>query len=162
MKFINFIANYVLLTSPQIQHNYFFDKIINFIPLISEDFRNICDAEIPYPDLGKAVQSLTLDRSPGPDGLTANFYKHFWEDVKTLLFQTLKETKDNPSLPQTMKQGLIVLIPKPGKDSKVLDNWRPITRLSNDYKMLTRIFSNRLKTGLEQIISVTQSGFMRG
>ncbi len=41
----------------------FFDKIINFSPQISEDFRNICDVEITYQDLGKAVQSLTPERS---------------------------------------------------------------------------------------------------
>lgn len=61
-----------------------------------------------------------------------------------------------------MRQGLIVLIPKPGKDPKILGNWRPTTLLNNDYKLLTHIFSNRLKEGLCQIISETQSGFMRG
>ena len=41
-------------------------------------------------------------------------------------------------------------------------SWRPITLLNNDYKILTHIFSNRLKEGLPQIISDTQSGFMKG
>lgn len=46
--------------------------------------------------------------------------------------------------------------------TQILDNWRPITLLNNDYKILTHIFSNRLKEGLSQIISDTQSGFMKG
>ncbi len=66
------------------------------------------------------------------------------------------------SLSHTMKQGVIILIPKPGKDPKILDNLRPITLLNNDYKLLAHIYSNRLKSGLSQIISNTQSGFMRG
>lgn len=86
------------------------------------------------------MHCLTHDRSPGPDGLTANFYKHFWEDIKDILFHTLKETIANLSLPHTMRQGVIVLIPKPGKDNKILDNWRPITLLNKDYKLLTHIF----------------------
>lgn len=61
-----------------------------------------------------------------------------------------------------MRQGVIVLITKSGKDPKILDNWRPITLLNNDYKILTHIFSNRLKEGLPQIISDTRSGFMKG
>ncbi len=78
-----------------------------------------------------------------------------------LLSETLKETINKSLLPPTMRQGVIVLTPKSGKDPKILDNWRPITLLNNDYKILTHIFSNRLK-GLPQIISDTQSGFMKG
>uniref|UniRef100_A0A3B3D2N2 Reverse transcriptase domain-containing protein n=1 Tax=Oryzias melastigma TaxID=30732 RepID=A0A3B3D2N2_ORYME len=61
-----------------------------------------------------------------------------------------------------MKQGVITLIPKPGKDSTFLDNLRPITLLNTDYKLLTHIFANRLKSGITQIISETQSGFIKG
>lgn len=59
-----------------------------------------------------------------------------------------------------MKQGVITLIPKPGKDSQLLDNYRPISLLNNDYKILTYIYTNRLKRGLDQIISETQTGFV--
>lgn len=61
-----------------------------------------------------------------------------------------------------MKQGIITLIPKPGKDPKQIDNRRPITLLNNDYTIRTHIYANRLKTGITQIISDTQSGFIRG
>lgn len=59
-----------------------------------------------------------------------------------------------------MKQGVITLIPKPGKDGKLLDNYHPISLLNNDYKILTYIYTNRLKRGLDQIISETQTGFV--
>lgn len=61
-----------------------------------------------------------------------------------------------------MKQGIITLIPKPGKDAKLIDNLRPITLLNNDYKILTHIYTNRLITGITQIVSETQSGFIKG
>ncbi len=62
----------------------------------------------------------------------------------------------------TMKQGIIKLIPKPGKDLLYLDNWHPITLLNSDYKILAALYANRLKLCLREIISVTQSGFMKG
>uniref|UniRef100_A0A669EBX3 Reverse transcriptase domain-containing protein n=1 Tax=Oreochromis niloticus TaxID=8128 RepID=A0A669EBX3_ORENI len=74
----------------------------------------------------------------------------------------LTEILENGSLTHTMKQGVITLIPKPGKDPTLLDNLRPITLLNNDYKLLTHIFANRLKSGITQIISDTQSGFIKG
>ena len=63
---------------------------------------------------------------------------------------------------ETMKQGIIKLIPKPGKDKKILSNLRPITLLNTDYKILTTVLATRLKTGISEIISPTQSGFLKG
>ncbi|KAI2650693.1 hypothetical protein H4Q32_000737 [Labeo rohita] len=61
-----------------------------------------------------------------------------------------------------MKQGLICLIPKPNKDSNCLDNWRPITLLNSDYKILASVYADKLKPCLANIISNTQSGFLKG
>ncbi len=33
------------------------------------------------------IEELKLDKSPGPDGLTANFYRHFWDSLRNFLFQ---------------------------------------------------------------------------
>lgn len=74
----------------------------------------------------------------------------------------LNESISTDTLPHSLKQGVITLIPKPGKDPSILDNLRPITLLNNDYKILAHIFSNRLKCGICQIISDTQSGFLKG
>ena len=60
-----------------------------------------------------------------------------------------------------MTQGIISFIPKPGKDAQCIDNWRPISLLTIDYKILALVYANRLKTGLGDIISETQSGFMK-
>ncbi len=70
-----------------------------------------------------------------------------------LLFQVFLESIHNNALASTMKQGLINLIPKPGKDSRQIDNLRPITLLNCDYKTLAHTFANRLKEGLNQIIN---------
>ncbi len=61
-----------------------------------------------------------------------------------------------------MKQGLICLIPKPNKDSIILDNWRPITLLNSDYKILASVYAEKIKHCLANIISNTQSGFLKG
>jgi len=53
------------------------------------------------------------------------------------------------------------LIPKPKKDPLILDNWRPISLLNNDYKVFALILANRLKSVLDNIIDESQSGFMQ-
>ena len=61
-----------------------------------------------------------------------------------------------------MKQGLVTLIPKPNKDTLIIDNWRGITLLNNDYKILAFLLAKRLKQGMNNIIHESQSGFMPG
>lgn len=146
----------------KIHSDSFFQSIQHLIPQISNDFKQICEADITMQELDKALSALSKDKAPGCDGLTSNFYKFFWEHIKNLVFGMLKEVLEVGSLTHTMKQGVITLIPKPSKDPTHLDNLRPITLLNNDYKLLTHIFANRLKLGITQIVSETQSGFIKG
>lgn len=76
----------------------------------------LCEEGLKLGELDEVIKKIASDRSPGPDGLTANFYKHFWEDIKGLLFDAIIESIDKKELMTTMKQGLIKLIPKPEKD----------------------------------------------
>ena len=60
------------------------------------------------------------------------------------------------------KQSIITLLPKSGKDTTILDNWRPISLLNVDYKIATKSISNRIKPVLSSIISPSQTGFIKG
>lgn len=76
---------------------------------------------------------LSPNKSPGSGGLTANFSSFFWKDIRTLLFKAIQECIQNNERMPTMKQGLITLIPKRGKDKRLLDNLRPIALLNVMY-----------------------------
>jgi len=61
-----------------------------------------------------------------------------------------------------MRHGVIISIPKPGKDPRIIDNRRPITLRNSDYKLLTYIFTLCLRKGISNLIADTQSGFLKG
>jgi hypothetical protein len=65
-------------------------------------------------------------------------------------------------LSQLQAQGLITLIPKPNKDLSILSNWRPISLLNVDYKILTKVIANRIKRVLNTLIDDNQTGFIKG
>ena len=60
------------------------------------------------------------------------------------------------------KQGLISLLPKKNNDLGNLNNWRPLTLLNTDYKIVTKTISNRIKKYISNIIENSQTGFIKG
>ena len=55
-----------------------------------------------------------------------------------------------------MNEAIINLLPK-NDQKENLKNWRPIFLLCSDYKILTKILSNRLKPTLQHAISIEQT-----
>ena len=66
------------------------------------------------------------------------------------------------SLSISQRQGIISLIPKANKDVSYLKNWRPISLLNNDYKLIARVLAEQCKKHLNQLISTDQNGFVPG
>ena len=102
-------------------------------------------------------------KAPGCDGLTIDFYASLWDNLRSWLVPLYdiiinEQHKLNP----TACRGIISLIPKKDKDPTEIKNWRPLTLLNNDYKILAKIMANRMKRVLPMIISETQTGFMQG
>lgn len=96
-------------------------------------------------------------KAPGIDGLPIEFYKTQYELIKNDLLQLYNSIIfRNENIPISMTQAIISLIPK-NEEKQLLKNWRPITLLCVDYKILTKIIPNRLKTTLDQIISKEQT-----
>ncbi len=143
------------------QTNILFNNIHSSIPQIEQGTKHLCEADIKIEEIDKAINKLRSGKSPGPDGLTCEFYTFVREDLRELLFKAFFECIQDNCLSSTMKQGLITLIPKPGKDTRQIDNLRPITLLNCDYTILAHIFSDRLKNKLNQVISESQSGFLK-
>jgi len=102
-------------------------------------------------------------KSPGTDGLPAEFYKVFWKDVSTFLVSSLNRSYQKGNLAITQRRGIIFLIPKKDKACiKRLKNWRPMTLLNCDYKVASKAIASRLKFVLSDLIDHNQTGFLKG
>lgn len=138
-----------------------FTPFLTNLNKISNSDALICDSPITSQEVADAINHLKCNKSPGSDGITAEFYKHFSDPLTPFLFEVYKESLTNMSLPPSMTQGVISLIPKPHKDMLQIDNWRPISLLNNDYKILASLLAVRFKKVLNKIIDENQSGFMK-
>ena len=85
------------------------------IPELSSIDREICDEKLNIEEIGKALRNLENNKTPGSDGLTTNFYKFFWVDIKSFLFESYSYSYENMSLTQNQKLGILNLLPKKAK-----------------------------------------------
>ena len=134
----------------------------NEIPKLNDSEKLICDATLKIYEIAKALKELPNDKTPGSDGFTTNFYKFFWCDLKELLYDSYKFSFDIGELTNDQKRGILNLIPKEGKDLRELRNWRPVSVLNTDYKILTKALANRLQGLLPKLINEDQVGYVKG
>ena len=122
------------------------------------------DEEFSLAEMDRVVGKLKTNKSPGWDGLTNEFYKLFWCDIRLILHQALSEGINSGTLSPSQRIGILTIIPKPKPATELihLKNWRPITLLNIDYKILTHVIKNRLLTTIPTIIDNSQSGFQPG
>jgi hypothetical protein len=121
----------------------------------------MCDKEITVKEVGEALQGLKNGKSPGSDGFTADFYKFFWIMIHPVVFDSLAYSLEKGQLSIEQKRGIINLIPKKDKDPRLLKNWRPISLLNTDYKIITKLLANRVKEVLPSVINSDQVAYLK-
>lgn len=129
---------------------------------LNEIDKEKCEGPLSERECFEAVKSMESGKSPGTDGLPAEFYKVFWKDVSTFLISALNKSYQKGNLAITQRRGIISLIPKKDKALNELKNWRPITLLNCDYKIASKAIASRLKSVLPDLIDHDQTGFMKG
>ena len=108
-------------------------------------------------ELGTVLKNMKNNKSPGIDGISADFLK-----LKHFVCNALNSCYSNGILSVSMRQSIITCIPKGNKDRSQIKNWRPISLLTVPYKLASSSIARRLKSILDNIISKTQSGFISG
>ena len=132
------------------------------IPVLSSMQQDFCEKDITTDELLKTLKSFKKNKSPGLDGLSAEFFLKFWSKFKDKLISVYNESFSLGLLPEGMRIGVATLLEKKGKDQLDIAIWRPITLLNVDYKLLTKLLGERLKTVLPSLIHPNQNGFVPG
>ena len=75
------------------------------------------------------------EKTPGSDGIPAEFYKILWDDISEHLVTSINHAYQKEQFSVTQRRGIIKLIPKKDTEPYLIKNWRPITLLNCDYKI---------------------------
>ena len=144
------------------------DPVINFNITnntdikVTEDSKRLLQLDLTIAEIDKAMKEMSLGKVAGCDGLSLEFYRTFWGEIRDLLMQVYQEMYAAGILTTSMRKGVMSLIPKKLKDPRKICNLRPITLLNNDFKILAKAIANRLKAVLPEFVLSEQTGFMQG
>ncbi|MGL5820256.1 MAG: reverse transcriptase family protein, partial [Sarcina sp.] len=140
------------------------NKITDFLktcPKLTKDNFQHLESPINKEEIIEAILQLNDGKSPGPDGLPAEFYKTCMREILDLLTDMYNEGIQKGKFDETFYHSVISLIYKKG-DPYELDNWRQISLLNLDYKILAKIMMNRMNATLNKIIDVEQTCAIKG
>ena len=134
---------------------------INNIPTLKENEKETCEGLISVEECEAVLKTFKNNKSPGNDGISKEFYVHFWPKIKNLMVEAFNASYINGKLSTSQKQAIITLIEKKGKDRTQIKNWRPISLLNVDYKIVSKVIAKRIQSVLPKLIHINQSGFIQ-
>uniref|UniRef100_A0A8C5WHL5 Reverse transcriptase domain-containing protein n=1 Tax=Leptobrachium leishanense TaxID=445787 RepID=A0A8C5WHL5_9ANUR len=127
---------------------------------ISPDQAEALDVPFTSEELAEALKATPTGKSPGPDGFSIGYYRTFLKTLGPYLLRSFNAIDEGTSFPAEALRATISLIPKPGKDPLSCSNYRPISLINNDIKLMAKMLARRLNPILPSLIHPDQVGFV--
>jgi hypothetical protein len=133
------------------------DNLPTFVTEVISVEENVRICTIPDEhEIFVAIKELGLNKAPGLDGMMGLFYKTYWPIVKDSVVKSVQSFFKGGFLLKEFNHTNIALIPKVDNPSRV-NHFRPISLTNFNYKIISKILSNRFKPFLKKIVSPSQS-----
>ena len=114
-------------------------------PELSEDEQQELENNLTKEELLNALKSFNENKTPGEDGFTKEFFEMFFDLMGNHLLDSYNEAFDKGKMSISQRRGIISLRPKGESYLVELTNWRPITLLNVDHKIVARATANRIE-----------------
>ena len=98
------------------------------------------------------IKNLPTNRSPGSDGFTGEFHQTFKEELTSILLKLFQKVTEEGKLPNAYYEATTTLISKPDKDTTKRENYRPISLMNIDSKIVNKILGIHIQQYIKKFI----------
>ena len=121
----------------------FLEKV-NF-PRLNQEEIEVMNNLVTSTGIEAVIKNLPKNKTPGPDGFTGEFYQTFRDELMPILLKLFQKIAEEGTLPNSLYEATITLIPKPDKDNTKEENYRPVSLMNIDATILDKILTNRIQ-----------------
>ncbi|GKA97294.1 RNA-directed DNA polymerase, eukaryota, reverse transcriptase zinc-binding domain protein [Tanacetum coccineum] len=138
-------------------------KIVDRSPFYNtllEDQNAFLVSSVSEAEIRDAIWDCGSEKSSGPNGFTFAFYKKFRDTIKNDVTAFIQEFFKTSIIPKGCNTSFIALIPKIS-NPMVVSDFRPISLIGAQYKIIAKVMANRLAQVIDSVISREQSAFIK-
>jgi hypothetical protein len=138
------------------------NDFLSGLPVLNPFEAESCDGPIQTEEIISALKGMQCNKSPGFDGFSKEFYLKVFDLFAPLLTSLYSLVFDEGILTESQRISYISLLCKDPKNSENMKNWRPISLLNIDYKILSKVLTTRLGNVMASIIHFDQTSGIKG